>query len=74
MAKTKVPLANVKSEAWALIRAHRRSLGIGLGLMVIGRLASFVLPLSTKFLFDDVITLGWPCSCARRLYFSLKMS
>lgn len=54
----KVKLADVKGEAWSLIRAHRRSLTIGLILMVIGRLAAFVLPLSSKFLIDEVITLG----------------
>ena len=54
----RVKLANVKEEAWSLIRSHRRSLTIGLILMVIGRLAAFVLPMSTKFLIDEVITLG----------------
>src|SRR5690606_12218443 len=54
----KVKLADVKGEAWSLIRSHRRSLTIGLALMVVGRIAAFVLPTSTKFLIDDVITLG----------------
>ncbi|HSJ30386.1 MAG TPA: ABC transporter ATP-binding protein, partial [Longimicrobiales bacterium] len=54
----KVKLANVKGEAWSLIRSHRRSLTIGLALMVVGRVAAFVLPMSTKFLIDEVITLG----------------
>jgi ABC-type multidrug transport system fused ATPase/permease subunit len=54
----KVKLADVKGEAWTLIRAHRRSLTIGMVLMVIGRLAAFVLPLSTKFFIDEVVTLG----------------
>ncbi|HEX2167009.1 MAG TPA: ABC transporter ATP-binding protein [Longimicrobiales bacterium] len=54
----KVKLSNVKGEAWSLIRSHRRSLTIGLILMVIGRLAAFVLPMSTKFIIDEVITLG----------------
>ncbi|HSK18719.1 MAG TPA: ABC transporter ATP-binding protein [Longimicrobiales bacterium] len=54
----KVKLANVKGEAWSLIRSHRRSLTIGLALMVVGRIAAFVLPMSTKFLIDEVITLG----------------
>ncbi|MGH7464734.1 MAG: ABC transporter transmembrane domain-containing protein, partial [Longimicrobiales bacterium] len=54
----KLKLANVKEEAWSLIRSHRRTLTIGLILMVIGRLAAFVLPMSTKFLIDQVITLG----------------
>ncbi|MEX1182448.1 MAG: ABC transporter ATP-binding protein [Gemmatimonadota bacterium] len=54
----KVKLANVKGEAWALIRSHRRTLTIGLGLMVISRVAAFVLPASTKVLIDDVIGQG----------------
>jgi ABC-type multidrug transport system fused ATPase/permease subunit len=65
----KVKLADVKGEAWALIRSHRRSLSIGLLLMVIGRLAAFVLPLSTKTFLDDVVTQGraellWPIAAA----------
>jgi ABC-type multidrug transport system fused ATPase/permease subunit len=54
----KVKFADVKGEAWSLIRSHRRTLTIGLLLMVVGRLAAFVLPLSTKFLIDEVITQG----------------
>ena len=54
--KKKINLANVRKEAWALIRAHRRSLMIGFSLMVIGRLAGFYLPLSSKFLFDTVLS------------------
>ncbi|HEX6133584.1 MAG TPA: ABC transporter ATP-binding protein [Longimicrobiales bacterium] len=54
----KVKFSNVRADAWALMRAHRRSLAIGMALMVVGRLASFVLPLSSKFLIDDVITGG----------------
>ncbi|CAN5734499.1 ABC transporter ATP-binding protein [soil metagenome] len=53
-----VRLKDVKGEAWSLIRAHRRTLGIGLALMVVSRLAAFVLPASTKFLIDEVITQG----------------
>jgi ABC-type multidrug transport system fused ATPase/permease subunit len=65
----KVKLADVRGEAWRLIRSHRRSLLIGLGLMIIGRLAAFVLPLSTKFFLDEVVTLGradllWPIAGA----------
>jgi ABC-type multidrug transport system fused ATPase/permease subunit len=65
----KVKLADVRGEAWRLIRYHRRSLLIGLGLMIIGRLAAFVLPLSTKFFLDEVVTLGradllWPIAGA----------
>jgi len=42
-------------EARALLYHHRRSLGIGLTLMVISRAAGIVLPASTKFLIDNVI-------------------
>jgi ABC-type multidrug transport system fused ATPase/permease subunit len=42
-------------EAKALMWAHRRYLGIGLALMVVSRLAGLVLPLSSKYLIDDVI-------------------
>ncbi len=46
------------SRAWAesreLIWQHRRSLAIGLGLMLINRLAGLVMPGSLKYLVDDV--------------------
>jgi len=45
-------------EAKALMWAHRRYLGIGLVLMVVSRLAGLVLPLSSKYLIDDVIGNG----------------
>ncbi len=45
-------------EARALLWRHRRSLGIGLALMVFNRLAGLVLPGSSKFLIDDVIGEG----------------
>jgi subfamily B ATP-binding cassette protein MsbA len=35
---------------------HRRSLAIGLSLMLVSRLAGLVLPASTKYLIDEVIT------------------
>jgi len=43
------------AEARALISEHRGSLAIGLALMVVNRLASMVLPYTSKFLIDDVI-------------------
>jgi ABC-type multidrug transport system fused ATPase/permease subunit len=50
------------SRAWAesreLIWQHRRSLAIGLALMLVNRLAGLVLPGSSKFLIDDVIGEG----------------
>ena len=38
-----------------LIAEHRRSLTIGLVLMVINRLAGLVLPWTSKFLIDDIV-------------------
>ncbi|GJG85698.1 ABC transporter ATP-binding protein [Gemmatimonadetes bacterium T265] len=59
-------------EARALMWKHRRALGVGAVLMVISRLAGFVLPLSSKYLIDDVITKGrhnllWPLALAATL-------
>ncbi|HEU4989227.1 MAG TPA: ABC transporter ATP-binding protein [Gemmatimonadaceae bacterium] len=56
-------------EARELIREHRRSLAIGLSLMVVSRLAGFVLPGSSKYLIDTVIgkhrpELLWPLALA----------
>src|SRR5688572_12295411 len=58
--KKKVDFANVRAEAAHLIREHRKSLAIGLGLMVINRLAGLVLPAMPKYLIDDVIGNGRP--------------
>jgi len=44
------------AEARALIWSHRRSVGIGLVLMLISRAAGFVLPFSSKFVIDEVLT------------------
>jgi subfamily B ATP-binding cassette protein MsbA len=48
-----------KTRAWKearqLISEHRGSLTIGLVLMVINRLAGFVLPWTSKFLIDDIV-------------------
>jgi ABC-type multidrug transport system fused ATPase/permease subunit len=45
-------------EARELVWTHRRRLGIGLTLMLISRLASLVLPASSKWLVDEVVTNG----------------
>jgi len=45
-------------EARALLWQYRRGLGIGFALMLVNRLAGFVLPGSTKFLVDDVVGAG----------------
>ena len=42
-------------EARALILKHKRSVGIGLVLMLISRSSSFVLPYSTKYVLDEVL-------------------
>jgi ABC-type multidrug transport system fused ATPase/permease subunit len=51
----RVSLKNVRKEAWALVVEHRRPLLIGFVLMVVGRIAGFVLPASSKVLIDTVI-------------------
>jgi ABC-type multidrug transport system fused ATPase/permease subunit len=51
-------LASVWAEARGLLWRHRRPLAIGIGLMVVNRLAQLVLPASTKFVVDDVLGGG----------------
>lgn len=48
----------VWQEAKSLLWSYRRGLGIGFALMIVNRLAGFVLPASSKFLIDDVIGKG----------------
>jgi subfamily B ATP-binding cassette protein MsbA len=43
------------SEARELVAEHRASLAAGMALMVVNRLAGFVLPWTSKYLIDDVI-------------------
>ncbi len=45
-------------EARALIWTHRKRLALGLGLMIVNRLAGLVLPTTTKYFVDDVIGKG----------------
>ena len=49
-----------KTRAWKeakeLVAEHKMSLSIGFGLMIVNRVAGLVLPLTSKFLVDDVIT------------------
>jgi subfamily B ATP-binding cassette protein MsbA len=47
--------AGAWQEARALIWAHRQRLGAGLALMLVNRAAGLVLPLTSKFLMDDVV-------------------
>jgi ABC-type multidrug transport system fused ATPase/permease subunit len=43
------------AEARSLVWAHRRSLGLGLVIMLVNRLSGLVLPGSSKFLIDEII-------------------
>jgi ABC-type multidrug transport system fused ATPase/permease subunit len=56
--KRKTNIANAWAEARELVLAHRWRLGLGLGLMLVNRLAGLVLPATSKFLIDDVIGNG----------------
>jgi ABC-type multidrug transport system fused ATPase/permease subunit len=60
---------NVRAEARSLIAEHRTPLIIGFVLMIISRAAGFVLPASSKFIFDEVLGKGranllWPIAGA----------
>jgi len=60
---TKDPKKKIRwSEAWeeasALVWARRGRLALGLVVMVINRLSGLVLPASSKYLIDDVLTKG----------------
>jgi subfamily B ATP-binding cassette protein MsbA len=49
-------LKAVLPEVWKLMRPRRGLLAIGFVLMVINKVAGFVLPYSSKFLIDNVVT------------------
>ncbi len=51
----KLSFSAVLPDIWELVRPRRGLLAFGLVLMIINRVASLVLPASTKFLIDDVI-------------------
>src|SRR5580692_7542062 len=53
--KKSVNFRELWPDVWVLIRPRRAVIALGLVLMVINRLSGFVLPLSTKFLVDDII-------------------
>ena len=57
-AKKKAFTSGALEEARALIWSHRKRLGFGLALMLINRLSGLVLPTTTKYLMDDVISKG----------------
>ncbi|BDU72122.1 ABC transporter ATP-binding protein [Mesoterricola silvestris] len=52
---TKINARRAWREARELLWQHRKSLAVGLALMVVSRLAGLVLPASTKYLIDEVI-------------------
>ncbi|MGE3275383.1 MAG: ABC transporter ATP-binding protein [Vicinamibacterales bacterium] len=56
--KKKVTAGAAWREARSLLWHHRRRLGLGLFLMLVSRLAGLVLPASSKYLVDEVITNG----------------
>src|SRR5260370_15343630 len=43
-------------DVWALIKPRRGLLALGFALMAVNRVAGLVLPASTKYLIDNVIT------------------
>jgi ABC-type multidrug transport system fused ATPase/permease subunit len=45
-------------DLWRLVRPRRGLLAVGFVLMAVNRLAGLVLPASTKYLVDDVLTAG----------------
>ena len=57
-AATRPTRGAVWRESRALFRTYRRQLAIGFVLMIVGRLLSFVLPASTKYLIDNVLGKG----------------
>jgi subfamily B ATP-binding cassette protein MsbA len=58
--RSKVDFQNVRAEAGFLIREHRKTLCLGLALMVVNRLAGLALPAMPKFLIDNVIAQQQP--------------
>jgi ABC-type multidrug transport system fused ATPase/permease subunit len=56
--KRRVSASAAWREARELLWTHRRRLGLGLVLMLVGRVAGLVLPASSKWLIDEVIGRG----------------
>jgi ABC-type multidrug transport system fused ATPase/permease subunit len=56
--KKKAFTASAWAEAKALMWHHRRTLALGMALMLVSRLAGLVLPASAKYVIDDVLTGG----------------
>ena len=57
-AKKKIRWSEAWQEASVLVWARRGRLAIGLALMLVNRLSGLVLPASSKYLIDDVLTKG----------------
>ena len=55
---TPVHLKALWPEVWALMKPRRPQLALGAGLMVINRVCGLALPVSTKFLIDNVMRKG----------------
>ena len=54
--KKKAPVsAGAWEEARALVWKHRHRLSLGMAIMIVNRLAGLVLPLTSKYLMDDVV-------------------
>ncbi|MGZ8378643.1 MAG: ABC transporter ATP-binding protein [Gemmatirosa sp.] len=71
-AKKKVDTKAAWRDARALMWQHRRALGIGFSLMLVSRVAGLALPLSSKWLIDEVIgnrrhDLLWPIALGATL-------
>ena len=56
--KRRVSASAAWREARELLWTHRRRLGLGLVLMLVGRMSGLVLPASSKWLIDDVLGRG----------------
>ena len=54
--KKRVNFSDAFTDAKALVWSHRKRLALGGVLMIVSRLAGLVLPASTKFFIDEVIT------------------
>jgi subfamily B ATP-binding cassette protein MsbA len=53
--KKKINYQRAWAEARELVWRHRRSLSVGLFLMLVNRLSGLVLPASSKYVIDEVL-------------------
>lgn len=58
--KKKIDYERAWAEARELVWLHRRSLAAGLALMLVNRISGLVLPASSKYLIDDVLSMNRP--------------